>query len=60
MEKNYLRRSLISLLLTKNCSGDQIEKNEMGWACSTNGGVHVYTGVWLRNLREETTWKTQA
>ena len=26
------------MLLTKYCSGDQIEKNEMGEACSTFGG----------------------
>jgi len=25
-------------LLTKYYSGDQIKKNEMGWACGTNGG----------------------
>ena len=26
------------VLLTKYCSGDQIETNEMGWACSVYGG----------------------
>jgi hypothetical protein len=26
------------VLLTKYCSGDQIEKNEMGGSCSTYGG----------------------
>ena len=30
----------------RNCSGDQIEKNEMGWACSTYGGRGVL-GVWV-------------
>jgi hypothetical protein len=32
-------------------SGDQIENNEMGGACSTNGG-EVHTGFWFGNLRE--------
>ena len=26
------------MLLTQYCSGDEIEKNEMGGACSTYGG----------------------
>jgi len=42
-------------------SGDQIEKNEMGGACSTYGGeercIQVFSG---ETWREETTWKTQA
>ena len=25
------------ILLTQYCSGGEIEKNELGWACSTNG-----------------------
>jgi len=25
------------LLLTQYCAGDEIEKNEMGWACGTYG-----------------------
>ena len=33
------------------CSGDQIEKNEMGGICSTYGG-EVYTGLWWGNLME--------
>jgi len=28
-------RSLMICTLTQYCSGDQIEKNEVGWACST-------------------------
>ena len=36
-------------------TNNQIEKNEMGWACSTYGRREVYTGLWLG-----TTWKTQA
>jgi hypothetical protein len=30
-------RSLLSVLLTQLCSGDEIEKNEMGGACSVYG-----------------------
>jgi len=37
--ENYIIRSLlISLLLTQYCSGDKIEKNEMGGACSAYRG----------------------
>ena len=31
--------------------GDQIEKNEMGEACSTYGEVELYVGCWCGNLR---------
>ena len=35
------------------CSGDKIEKNEMGGACSTYGGRgESYIGFWWGNLRE--------
>jgi hypothetical protein len=37
-------KSLKSVLLTQYCSGDKIEKNEMGGACSTYGGEEAYTG----------------
>ena len=41
------------MLLTKYCSGDKIENNEMGGACSAYGGrVEVYTGCRLGNLKE--------
>jgi hypothetical protein len=40
------------VLLTNDYSGDQIEKNEMGRACSTYGGGVVYTEFWWENLRE--------
>ena len=33
------------------CSGDQIEKNELGRAFSTYGGGEVETGFWWGNLR---------
>jgi hypothetical protein len=42
--------SKCSVLLTKYCSGDQIENNEVDGACSTYGG-EVYTGFWWENLR---------
>jgi hypothetical protein len=38
VEKNYIMRSLGSVLLTKYCLGDKIKKNEMGGACSVYGG----------------------
>jgi hypothetical protein len=36
--EKYIMRSLISVLLTQYISGDKIEKNEMGGACSAYGG----------------------
>jgi len=43
------------------CSGDEIEKNEMGWACRGHVGERrgIYAGFWWGNLRERVTWKTQ-
>jgi len=32
--ENYVMRSLRSVPLTQYCSGDEIENNEMGGACS--------------------------
>jgi len=32
--------------------GDKIEKNDIGWVCSTHGGEEAYTGLWWGNLRE--------
>ena len=37
-EKNYIMRSLMICNFHPCCSGDQIEKNEMGGACSACGG----------------------
>ena len=42
------------------CSDDQIEKNEMGGACSTNGGRRVIYSVGEETGGKETTWETQA
>jgi hypothetical protein len=48
----------IALLLTQYRSGDKIENNEMGWACSTYGGKgEVYTGLWWENLRQRDRWE---
>ena len=39
-------------LLTQYCSDDNIEKNEMGGACTKYGVGETYTGFWWGNLRE--------
>jgi len=39
--------------LHQSCLDDQIQKNEMGGACSAYGGGEVYTGFWWGNLREK-------
>ena len=50
-----------SVLLTQYCSGDKIEKDEMGGACSTYGGEERrIQGFGGETLRKETTWETQA
>jgi hypothetical protein len=36
--EDYITRNLIPALITKYYSGNQIEKNEMGGACSMYGG----------------------
>jgi hypothetical protein len=35
--KNFILRSLISVLFTHYCAGDKIDNNEMGKTCSTYG-----------------------
>jgi hypothetical protein len=46
--------------LTKYCSGDKIEKNEMGGACSAYGGGETRVqGFGRETLRKDTTWDTQ-
>jgi hypothetical protein len=45
-----------SLLLTQYFADDQIEKNEMGGACSRYGEGVVCTRFWLENLRERDQW----
>jgi hypothetical protein len=42
-------------ILTKYFSGNQIEKDEMGWVCSTYGRKRreeVYRGFWWGYLKE--------
>jgi hypothetical protein len=46
-------RSLMIVLFTQYCSGDKIEKNEMGGACGGLGWRReAYTWFWWGNLRE--------
>jgi hypothetical protein len=40
------------VLFTKYYSGNKIEKNEMGGACSTYGEKRGHTGFWWGDLRE--------
>ena len=59
MEKNAYSGALCSVLLTKYCWGDQIEKNEMGVACSTYGGhERSIQGFGGETRGKEATWKT--
>jgi hypothetical protein len=44
---------LIICLFTQYCSGDQIEKNEVGGVCSAyEGREEVHRDFWWLNLRE--------
>jgi hypothetical protein len=46
-------RSLMICTFTQFHSGDQLEKNEMGGACSTYGWRgEMHTGFWWGKLRE--------
>jgi hypothetical protein len=55
---NYTRRSLIICYFSPiYYSGDKIEKNEMGGACSTYGGGEAYTVFWWANLSERDHWE---
>ena len=43
------------------CSGDHIEKNEMGGACSMHGGEErCIQGIGVETRGKETTWESQA
>jgi hypothetical protein len=44
----------------KYYSGDQIEKNEIGRACSTKGRGEEYQDCSGETWGKKTTWKTQA
>ena len=37
MEEKHNEELNDNVLLTQNCVGDKIEKNEMGWACGAYG-----------------------
>ena len=48
-------------LLIQYCSGDKIETNEMGGACSVHGGDEMCTqGFGGETWGKESTWDTQA
>ena len=52
-EWRKLHNKELNYLSTQYCSGDKIEKNEMGRACSAYGGRgESYTRFWRENLRE--------
>jgi hypothetical protein len=42
----------------QNYSGDKIEKDELGWACSDLGDRTVTCRVLVGRGGKETTWKT--
>jgi len=45
------------VLLTQYCSGDKIEKNEMGGACSAYGERRGVYRVWWGNMKERNHWE---
>jgi len=48
------------MLLTQYCSEDQIEKNELGWACSTYGEEERFIQGYGREIwGKETTWEAR-
>jgi hypothetical protein len=56
----FLRASL-PVLLTHYCAGDKIEKNEMGWACSSDEeGERRVEGIGGETWGKETNWETTA
>ena len=60
LEKNTQWGALWSVILTEYHSGDQIEKNEMGGACSTYGREeNCIQGFVRETWGKEITWETQ-
>ena len=52
-EWRKLHNEELNDLYSSYCSGDKIEKNEMGGACGMyGGGGEAYTGFWWGSLRE--------
>jgi hypothetical protein len=43
--EDYIKRNLMTVLITKYYSGNQIEKNEMGAACRTYGAE-----MWIQDF----------
>jgi hypothetical protein len=59
--ENYVERSLMICSLAQYCSGDNIEKNEMGAACSAYGREErTIHGFGVETCGKVTTWKTRA
>ena len=57
MEEIALRGAKWFVLLTQNCMGDKMEKNEMGWACGAYGmRRRVCIWSWMGNWRERDHW----
>ena len=54
---NYIMRTVMNCILTQYCSGDKIENNEMGGACSAYGGEE--RGVYRVLVGKETTLEFQ-
>jgi hypothetical protein len=51
--RKYIMRGLMICNAQQYCSGDKIEKSEMGGACSTyRGDEKRIQGFWWGNLRE--------
>jgi len=53
--------SVLFVIFTQYCSGDQIEKTEIGGSCSAYGEEEKrIQGFGWENWKKENTWETQA